>query len=67
MRGPAKTIQELAGHNRLSTTMKYMHLTKGAKASAIALLSQPWTEDDGHEPDDVARSGSEKRKPVLTT
>ena len=39
MRGaPAKTIQELAGHSELSTTLKYMHLAEGEKDKAIALL-----------------------------
>ncbi len=35
---PAKVIQELAGHTELSTTLKYMHLTDGAREDAIALL-----------------------------
>tara|TARA_R110002096_G_scaffold44526_1_gene119964 strand:+ start:4755 stop:4907 length:153 start_codon:yes stop_codon:yes gene_type:complete len=35
---PAKVIQELAGHTELSTTLKYMHLTEGAREDAIALL-----------------------------
>lgn len=39
---PAKTIQELAGHADLSTTLKYMHLVEGAKEHAIALLEAPW-------------------------
>ena len=39
---PAKTIQELAGHADLSTTLKYMHLAAGAKEQAIALLEAPW-------------------------
>jgi site-specific recombinase XerD len=28
---PAKAIQELAGHANLATTMRYMHLSPGAK------------------------------------
>jgi integrase len=41
MRGaPAVTIQALAGHASLSTTMRYMHLQAGAKEAAIALLAQ---------------------------
>jgi hypothetical protein len=36
MRGaPAKAIQELAGHQHLSTTMRYMHLSR-----AIGLLNR---------------------------
>jgi integrase len=39
MRGaPAKVIQELAGHADLKTTMKYMHLARGSREAAIALL-----------------------------
>ena len=39
MRGaPAKTIQELAGHQDLHTTLRYMHLARGEKERAIALL-----------------------------
>jgi integrase len=35
---PAKAIQELAGHQSLGTTLRYMHLSPGARASAIRLL-----------------------------
>jgi site-specific recombinase XerD len=39
MRGaPAKAIQELAGHEDLTTTMRYMHLSPAARESAIRLL-----------------------------
>jgi len=39
MRGaPAKAIQELAGHESLTTTLRYMHLSPGARDQAIALL-----------------------------
>ena len=38
---PAKTIQELAGHQHLSTTQRYMHLSPAALDSAIRLLDQP--------------------------
>ena len=41
MRGaPARAIQELAGHQDLSTTQRYMHLSPAAKDSAIRLLNQ---------------------------
>ena len=47
MRGvPAKVMQELAGHADLTTTMRYMHLAKGSKEAAIAVLDQP-TEKNG--------------------
>ena len=42
MRGAApKAIQELAGHSTLAMTMRYMHLAKGSKEAAIAVLDQP--------------------------
>jgi integrase len=41
MRGaPARAIQELAGHQDLSTTQRYMHLSPSALESAIRLLDQ---------------------------
>ena len=40
MRGaPAKTIQALAGHADLTTTLRYMHLVEGAVEQAIGLLA----------------------------
>jgi integrase len=42
MRGaPARAIQELAGHQELSTTQRYMHLSPAAIESAIRLLEEP--------------------------
>ncbi|HYR19588.1 MAG TPA: site-specific integrase, partial [Myxococcales bacterium] len=42
MRGAtAKSIQELAGHQHLSTTQRYMHLSPAARESAIRLLDAP--------------------------
>jgi len=39
MRGaPVKAIQELAGHEDLTTTMRYMHLSPAARDTAIRLL-----------------------------
>ncbi|MBV9947788.1 MAG: tyrosine-type recombinase/integrase [Myxococcales bacterium] len=35
---PAKAIQELAGHQSLGTTLRYMHLSPAARESAIRLL-----------------------------
>jgi site-specific recombinase XerD len=41
MRGaPAKAVQELAGHIRLSTTQRCMHLSPQAREGAIALLDK---------------------------
>jgi site-specific recombinase XerD len=40
---PATAIQVLAGHSSLAITMRYMHLSKGALDSAIALLNCPPT------------------------
>ena len=41
MRGaPAKAIQELAGHQSLSTTLRYMHLSPSALDAAIRLLNE---------------------------
>ena len=41
MRGaPAKAIQELAGHQSLSMTLRYMHLTPSARDAAIRLLDE---------------------------
>lgn len=45
MRGaPAKAIQELAGHQSLGTTLRYMHLSPAARESAIKLLDRPMDE-----------------------
>ena len=42
MRGaPARAIQELAGHQDLSTRQRYMHLSPAAIEGAIRLLEQP--------------------------
>ena len=39
-RTPAKAIQERAGHENLSTTQRYMHLSPAAKDAAISLLDE---------------------------
>jgi site-specific recombinase XerD len=42
MRGaPARAIQELAGHEDLATTQRYMHLSPAAIEGAIRLLDAP--------------------------
>jgi site-specific recombinase XerC len=38
---PAKAIQELAGHQDLMTTQRYMHLSPAALDAAIRLLDGP--------------------------
>ena len=38
---PVRTIQELAGHASITTTMRYMHLTESAVESAIKMLETP--------------------------
>jgi integrase len=38
---PARAIQELAGHQDLATTQRYMHLSPAAVEEAIRLLEQP--------------------------
>jgi integrase len=41
---PARTIKELAGHQDLSTTLQYMHLTEGASDDAVrALVEHRWS------------------------
>ncbi|HYJ95607.1 MAG TPA: tyrosine-type recombinase/integrase, partial [Vicinamibacterales bacterium] len=41
MRGaPTRAIQELAGHQDLSTTQRYMHLSPAAIEGAVRLLDQ---------------------------
>lgn len=54
---PAKAIQELAGHANLTTTMRYMHLSPGAKDAAIRLL------DSRPESDEARRDVGETTKP----
>ena len=51
MRGaPARAIQELAGHQDLDTTQRYMHLSPAALDAAIRLL-ETGTESRGEIPE----------------
>jgi site-specific recombinase XerD len=38
---PTRAIQELAGHQELTTTQRYMHLSPAALETAIRLLDAP--------------------------
>lgn len=52
---PVKAIQELAGHQHIATTMRYMHLSPGAKEQAIRLLeNRPTVQAVG----DILETGS---------
>ena len=45
---PPRAIQELAGHQDLTTTQRYMHLTLAALVSAIKLLDKPGPAEARH-------------------
>jgi hypothetical protein len=58
MRGaPARAIQELAGHQDLTTTQRYMHLSPSAVESAIRLLEPQGPPKGGHYEDGPAEAG----------
>ena len=40
LRGSAREIQELAGHQNLATTQRYMHLTPATLKATVRLLDQ---------------------------
>jgi site-specific recombinase XerD len=49
MRGaPARAIHDLAGHEDLSTTQRYMHLSPAALEAAIRLLERSEPERGSH-------------------
>jgi hypothetical protein len=61
MRGaPAKAIQELAGHENLMTTLRYMHLSPAARASAIGLLNGRQGADDSVGFGDIVETGARR-------
>ena len=51
---PARAIQELAGHQDLITTQRYMHLSPAALGTAVQLL------DQRRERGDILETGSGK-------
>ncbi len=59
MRGaPARAIQELAGHQDLSTTQRYMHVSPAAIDDAIRLLESPGVVSRRG---DIVETGQERR------
>ncbi len=54
---PAKGIQELAGHESLTTTQRYMHLSPAAKDAAIGLLDASGPREHG----DMLEPGSAEK------
>ena len=40
LRGSVREIQELAGHQNLATTQRYMHLTPATLEATVRLLDQ---------------------------
>jgi hypothetical protein len=65
MRGaPARAIQELAGHQELGTTQRYMHLSPAALDAAIRLLeSHVGPDKAGH----YASGDDDQRGDILET
>ena len=64
MRGaPARAIQELAGHQELGTTQRYMHLSPAALDAAIRLL-EPSRISQTH--GDILETGGGRPENVLS-
>ena len=55
---PARAIQELAGHQGLSTTQRYMHLSPATLDAAIRLLDGDGSFVDRREKVEAARPDS---------
>jgi hypothetical protein len=51
----AKAIQEPAGHQDLTTTQRYMHLSPAHKEAAIRLLDRRPMDDDDPADDNISR------------
>jgi hypothetical protein len=65
----AKAIQELAGHQDITTTQRYMHLSPAHKDAAIRLLDRrPVDEGDVPADDNISRikSAAAKGTPAPT-
>ena len=60
---PARAIQELAGHQDLATTQRYMHLSPAAIEGAIRLLDRPGSR---HGVGDGWETGSSSKDKVST-
>jgi integrase len=54
--GSARSIQELAGHQDLATTQRYMHLTPATLDATIRLLDPPETDSAGGDIVETGRS-----------
>ena len=64
MRGaPARAIQELAGHQELGTTQRYMHLSPAALDAAIRLLEPPGS---AHARGDIVETERGRSEKVLS-
>ena len=69
MRGaPARAIQELAGHQELGTTQRYMHLSPAALDAAIRLLEHTGPAEAGHYVDrgDIVETERGRSEKVLS-
>lgn len=62
---PARAIQELAGHQDLAMTQRYMHLSPAALDSAIRLLDPPSSSQSGLQSfGDLGETGGWEKRPM---